>query len=255
MAASEAITNLSVVVPAYNEEDRLPATLAELATFFDEGRGEVELLLVDDGSTDSTLEIMQRWCAGRDYARAIAIVHAGKAHAVRAGVGEAARDRVFFMDADLAVPLPEIAKLLTALDQGAELAIGSRELAGGRRAGESFARHFRGRLFNWFVATVAVRGIRDTQCGFKAFDTAVIRHIFAESLLYNNAPTHLTRPKVTAFDVELLFLANRLGYTVAEVGVDWRHVPNSKVDPFRDPLHMALEVIRIRVNAILGRYP
>ena len=255
MTATQEITDLSIVVPAYNEEDRLPRTLAELAEFFDAGTGKIELILVDDGSTDSTFQIMADWCEERDFARAIRIEHAGKAHAVRAGVQEAKRDRVLFMDADLAVPLPEMAKLLKALDEGAELAIGSRELAGTSREGESLARHFRGRLFNWFVALLAVRGIRDTQCGIKAFDTAVARHIFAESRLYDRPPKQLTRPRVTAFDVEILFLANRLGYTVAELGVNWRHVPNSKVDPIRDPLRMALEVLRIRLNAMLGRYP
>ena len=255
LAANAEITDLTVVVPAYNEEERLPDTLAELAEFFDEGPGDVELILVDDGSTDSTLEIMRGWCAGRAYAREVGIEHAGKAHAVRVGVAEAGRGRVLFMDADLAVPLPEIWKLISALDEGAEVAIGSRELAGGLREGESFARHLRGRLFNWFVAMLAVRGIRDTQCGFKAFETPVARHIFAESRLYSQAPIQLSGPRVTAFDVELLFLARRLRYTIAEVGVNWRHVPNSKVDPIRDPLQMALEVVRIRLNALLGRYP
>ncbi len=255
MAANAEITDLTVVVPAYNEEERLPETLAELADFFDEGAGDVELILVDDGSTDSTLDIMRGWCAEREYARAMEIDHAGKAHAVRAGVGEARRGRVLFMDADLAVPLPEIQKLISALNEGAEVAIGSRELPGGLREGESFARHVRGRLFNWLVALLVLRGIWDTQCGFKAFETPAARHIFAESRLYNESPTKLSGPRVTAFDVELLFLAKRLQYTIAEVGVNWRHVPNSKVDPIRDPLQMALEVVRIRLNALLGRYP
>ena len=243
------------MVPAYNEALRLPATLEEIGKFVDESTGTIEVLLVDDGSTDSTSEIMQDWCTYRKYARKIRISHSGKAHAVWKGIREASQSRVLFMDADLAVPLSEISKLTTELDAGADVAIGSREMSSSQRADESIARHFRGRLFNWFVALLAIRGIRDTQCGFKAFQTKAIQHIYAESLLYRNEPTHLRRPSVTAFDVELLFLARRLGYTIKEIGVNWRHIPNSKVDPIRDPLRMALEVLRIRINAFLGRYP
>lgn len=243
------------MVPAYNEALRLPATLEAIDKFVEENAGTIEVLLVDDGSTDATFKIMQDWCAHRKYAREIRISHSGKAHAVWKGVREASQSRVLFMDADLAVPLSEIGKLTAELDAGAHVAIGSREMLGSQRADESIARHYRGRLFNWLVTLLAIKGIRDTQCGFKAFQTKTIQHVYVESRLYRNEPTHLRGPSVTAFDVELLFLARRLGYTIKEIGVKWRHIPNSKVDPIRDPLKMALEVLRIRINACLGRYP
>lgn len=255
MTTDSSIDNLSIVIPAYNEADRLPDTLKAIAAHFDRHSTSPEIVLVDDGSDDATFQVMLAWCEDRDHTHAITIPHAGKAHAVRAGVDQAARDRVLFMDADLAVPLSQIEKLVAALDAGADIAIGSREVAGARRHGESLIRHSRGRLFNWFVSFLAVRGIRDTQCGFKAFATPVARHVFASSRLYSTPPSHLTGPSVTAFDVEILFLANRLGYSIAEIPVLWRHIPGSKVDPIRDPLRMAIEVLRIRLNTILGRYP
>ncbi|MDP6507438.1 MAG: glycosyltransferase family 2 protein [Chloroflexota bacterium] len=255
MTTADSLADLSIVVPAYNESDRLPGTLAAIAEHYGNAATAPEIILVDDGSDDDTLQLMESWCASRADAHAISIPHAGKAHAVRAGVERAGRDRVLFMDADLAVPLTEVPLLTTALDAGADIAIGSREIPGSRRDAESLIRHSRGRLFNWFVSVFTVRGIKDTQCGFKAFATPVIRQLFQGSRLYSQPPTRLNGPSVTAFDVELLFLAGRMGYSITEIPVQWRHVPGSKVDSLRDPLRMALEVLCIRFNALIGRYP
>ena len=233
----------------------LHRTLAALAAHYDNAPTAPEIILVDDGSDDDTFQLMESWRGPRGDSHAVSIPHAGKAHAVRAGVERAGRDRVLFMDADLAVPLTEVPLLTTALDAGADIAIGSREIPGARRDAESLIRHSRGRLFNWLVSLFAVRGIKDTQCGFKAFATPVARHLFASSRLHHQPPARLNGPSVTAFDVELLFLASRLGYSIAEVPVQWRHVPGSKVDSLRDPLRMTLEVLRIRLNALIGRYP
>ncbi len=255
MTPGNGLADLSIVVPAYNESARLPGTLAALAAHYDNAPTAPEIILVDDGSDDDTFQLMESWRGPRGDSHAVSIPHAGKAHAVRAGVERAGRDRVLFMDADLAVPLTEVPLLTTALDAGADIAIGSREIPGARRDAESLIRHSRGRLFNWLVSLFAVRGIKDTQCGFKAFATPVARHLFASSRLHHQPPARLNGPSVTAFDVELLFLASRLGYSIAEVPVQWRHVPGSKVDSLRDPLRMTLEVLRIRLNALIGRYP
>jgi len=236
VSGSTAVRDVSIVIPAFNEESRLPEALSQLDAFLADGAPDVEVIIMDDGSFDGTLEIAQRWCAGGDARTAVTMPHGGKARAVKVGVGHAKRGRVLFMDADLAVPLEEIAKLLEAVDSGAQVAIGSRELPGSSRYGEGALRHLRGRAFNWLVEVAVLAGIRDTQCGFKAFTREAAGEVFDLAKLHSGRG----RPRgssVTAFDVELLFIARRLGYTIAE------------------PLRMTLDVLSIRLNDWLGRYP
>ena len=246
--------DLSIVIPAFQEELRLPKTLAALDDFVAVGASDIEVLLVDDGSDDATAGIMSAWCAERPFARSLVLLHAGKAHAVKTGIMAARRNRVLFMDADLAVPLEEIPKLLHELDRGADVAVGSRETHGSRRVGESPLRRFRGRAFNWLVRSLLVKGINDTQCGFKGFTRKAARQIFSRTLLHAVPNPGLKGPSVTAFDVEVLFLAEYLGLEIAEVPVRWTHVPESKVRTLADPLRMTGDVLKIRLNAMTGKY-
>ena len=246
--------DLSIVIPAFQEELRLPKTLAALDDFVAAGAGDIEVLLVDDGSADATADVMSDWCAERPFAQSLLLPHAGKAHAVKEGIMAACRNRVLFMDADLAVPLEEIPKLLHELDRGADVAVGSRETHGSSRIGESPLRRFRGRAFNWLVQSLLVKGISDTQCGFKGFTRKAARQIFTRTLLHAAPRPGLKGPSVTAFDVEVLFLAERLGLEIVEVPVKWTHVRESKVRALADPLRMTGDVLKIRLNAVTGQY-
>lgn len=246
--------DLSIVIPAYQEESRLPKTLSALDDFVASGTSDIEIVLVDDGSEDATAEIMSAWCADRPFARSLSLPHAGKAHAVKNGIMAAHRNRVLFMDADLAVPLEEVPKLLRELDGGADVAVGSRETYGASRAGESPLRRLRGRAFNWLVRSLLIKGIRDTQCGFKAFTRQAARRIFTKTLLHAMPKPGLKGPSVTAFDVEVLFLAAYLGLEIVEVPVRWTHVRESKVRTLADPLRMTGDVLKVRLNAMTGKY-
>ena len=248
------IRDLSIVIPAYQEESRLPKTLSALDDFVASGTSDIEIVLVDDGSEDATPEIMSAWCVGRPFARSLSLLHGGKAHAVKNGIMAARRNRVLFMDADLAVPLEEIPKLLRELDRGADVAVGSRETHGSSRVGESPLRRFRGRAFNWLVRSLLIKGISDTQCGFKAFTRQAARQIFTKTLLHATPNQGLRGPSVTAFDVEVLFLAVHLGLDIVEVPVRWTHVRESKVRTVADPLRMTGDVLKVRLNAMTGKY-
>jgi len=244
---------LSVIVPAYNEEARLPTTLATIGAFLESRPYPAELIVIDDGSSDATLS---RALERRPYSGAYRVLsqpHQGKAAAVRLGVLQARGQNILFTDADLSTPIEAVDALLAEIERGADIAIGSREGASARRIGEPFYRHLMGRAFNRVVQLVAVPGIDDTQCGFKLFTRRAARVIFPELRLHQSGH-RLRGPKVSAFDVEILYLARRHGMKIAEVPVIWKHVPGSKVRPALDSVRMLLDVLQVRVNALLGKY-
>nr|CAA9252886.1 Glycosyl transferase, family 2 [uncultured Armatimonadetes bacterium] len=210
--------SLSVVVPAYNEALRLEKTLGATARYLDARPGTYEILIVDDGSSDATAEVARAWAAERHGARVLRYErNRGKGHAVRYGVLRARGERVLFMDADLATPIEEIEKLESALDGGADVAIGSRPLRESRLlVRQPWYRELAGRTFNTVVQVVATPGIHDTQCGFKLLTGEAARAIFSRCVLDG-----------FSFDVEALFLARRLGCRVAEVPVRWAHQEGS----------------------------
>ena len=233
---------LSVVVPAYNEESRLGATLEQILAHLDRQGLTFELLAVDDGSTDRTPELVKAIAARDARVRLIREPHRGKGAAVRSGALAAVGRVVLFCDADLSHPVEDLTRLPVLLD-GAQIAIASRQGAGARRIGEPFHRHLMGRVFNFIVRTVAVPGIQDTQCGLKCFTRAAARDLFSRQSVDG-----------FGFDVEILFLARKLGYRVVEVPITWRHVPASRVDPLRDTVRMLSDVLRVRWNDRRGRY-
>lgn len=257
---------LSVVIPAYNEEDRLPRTLERVLAYLGDQPLSFEILAVDDGSSDRTAELVKQIAARDERVRLIREPHRGKGSAVRAGALAAAGRAVIFTDADLSHPVEELTRLPALLDNplappgenpvasrsgkpvaprgdGAQVAIASREGQGANRVGEPGYRHFMGRVFNLFVRLIAVPGVQDTQCGLKCFTRAAARELFKRQTIQG-----------FGFDVELLFLARKRGYRVIEVPISWRHVPASRVDPLRDTLRMLADVLRVRLNDLLGRY-
>ncbi|MEZ4571891.1 MAG: glycosyltransferase family 2 protein [Thermomicrobiales bacterium] len=252
-SATHGLPFLSVVVPAYNEQERLPATIASIAEFLESQRYSWEVIVVDDGSEDDTVEVFKNATRGMTGFRILEQPHLGKAATVRTGVAEARGDNILFTDADLSAPISAVDDLLQARALGADVAIGSREGLNSRRIKEPPYRHLMGRMFNWLVRFVAVRGIKDTQCGFKLFSRGSAEYVFPR-LLIHQSDTPLSGPRVSAFDVELLFIARKGGFRVVEIPVIWTHVPGSKVRPGVDAIRMFLDVLAVRWNAIRGKY-
>lgn len=230
---------LSVVIPAWNEERRLPATLARLLAFL-RARGECfEVLVVDDGSADATAAV-----AGATSDPAVRVLsyreNKGKGHAVRTGMLAATGARRLLTDADLSTPIEDLRLLEEALDRGFDVAIGSRALQSSKvEIRQSALREGLGRLFNLAVRLLLLRDLKDTQCGFKLFTAEAARRVFA-----------VTRLEGFSFDVEALVAARRLGYRIAEVGVTWRNDAATRVGlarggrAFVDLLHIAWRAAR-----------
>lgn len=246
--------SLSVVVPAYNEERRLPETLGQILRFLAQQPYPSEVIVADDGSRDGTAALVERLRAQHPSLRILRLDHRGKGYAVRKGVLAARGAFVLFSDADLAVPIDEWAKFERTFAEGADVVIGSREGLGARRQDEPRYRHLMGRVFNLIVRLVAVGGIQDTQCGFKAFRHAVAQDIFGRVQLYGDDAPPVRGAAVTAFDVEVLFLARRRGYRIREAPVLWRYGSETKVDPLRDSLRNLRDVLAVRWNALRGAY-
>ncbi len=244
---------MTIVVPAYNEAARLPRTLAEIDNFIVDANLKAELLIVDDGSSDDTYRIASEHESTAACYSVLSLPHRGKASAVRGGMLAATGRYVLFTDADLSTPIRYATELIAALDDGADVAIGSREGIGATRVGEPSYRHVMGRVFNAVVRLLVVPGIDDTQCGFKAFRRTAAQDIFTRTILHAGDDP-VRGPRVTGFDVEVLFLARQAGYTIAEVPVYWEHVAGSKVQPLPDSFRMFADVLRVRWNAIRGRY-
>lgn len=246
---------VSIIVPAYNEERRLPATLRSIIDFVQNQPWQAELIVVDDGSTDRTVAEVQALALSYPQLRLLQNDHRGKGFAVRSGMLAATGHYILFTDADLAVPLGEWSKLEPLLEAGYQVVIGSREGLGARRIGEPRYRHFMGRVFNWVVQIVALGGIQDTQCGFKAFHRDAARTLFHHVQLYGESAKIVQGAAVTAFDVEVLFLARKFKYRIKEVPVTWQYGTETKVDPMRDSLRNLLDVLRVRWNNLRGLYP
>jgi len=245
---------LSVIVPAYNEEKNFRAgKLDGMFDYLNQQDYSFELILVDDGSTDNTVGLLREFAKGKTGVRVLVSEHRGKAPTVAFGMVEAVGKNRLFTDFDQATPIEEVEKLFPFRKKGFEVIIGSREVAGAKREKEPFYRHLMGRGFNMVVKLLAIRGIQDTQCGFKMFSGKAALDLFPRLPLFKNKKTR--RDAFTgAFDVELLFLARKNGYKIAEVPVDWKHVKTERVSPVKDSIRMFIEVLLIRLNYLLGRY-
>jgi dolichyl-phosphate beta-glucosyltransferase len=236
---------LSVVVPAFQEERRLPATLARVISYLDGRGGPYELIVVDDGSRDATAAVATRSLSALgERGRLLRLpANRGKGAAVRAGVQAARGERVLVTDADLSTPIEELDALERACAAGADVAIGSRALNRSlitRR--QSLLREWSGRLFNLVVQTFALPGIRDSQCGFKLFRGEIAQDVFARA-----------RSDGFGFDVEVLAIAKHLGYRIAEVPVRWRNDDDSRLS-FARGAAAFIDPLRVRLGIWLGRY-
>ncbi len=240
---------LSIIIPAYNEESRLPRALAKIRDYLATRRSgpeQVEIIIVDDGSVDGTAAIAEKWT--REFA-ALRLVpngtNHGKGYSVRHGIQEARGRVALFTDADLSAPIEEADKLLAAIEAGNDVAIGSRAIDRSLIFGhQSRLRELAGMIFNGFVRLFTGLSFQDTQCGFKAFVRERSHIIFEQQ-----------RIEGFGFDPELLFLAKHHGLRAAEVPVRWAHDPATKVRVFRDSLKMFLDLASIRWNWLVGRYP
>jgi glycosyltransferase involved in cell wall biosynthesis len=245
---------LSVVVPAYNEERRLPETLHQILTYLEQQSYAGEVIIADDGSNDGTAALVEQIASSNPHIRLLRLDHRGKGYAVRAGALAARGRFVLLCDADMAVPMEEWPRLRQALEQGAHVAIGSREGVGATREGEPWYRHVMGRVFNLIIQIVAVGGFNDTQCGFKALYRSVSEDLFRRVRIYGDDAPPVQGAAVTAYDVELLFLAVKRGYRVAEIPVLWRYGEETKVSALRDSWRNLRDVLRVRFNALRGAY-
>jgi dolichyl-phosphate beta-glucosyltransferase len=228
------MTNLSIVIPAYNEEERLPRSLRSILDFFEQRNESPEIIVVDDGSSDNTYEIAKNYQHG---VKAISLgKNRGKGAAVRTGMLAASGDYILFCDADLSTPIYEIDKLFNQLHNGYDIAIGSRAIDKSLiKLHQPAYREIMGKTFNKFVQFITIKGISDTQCGFKCFKNNTAKELFS-----------LSKIDGFSFDVEILFLAKKMKYQIAEVPVEWFNDEKTKVRPILDPIKMLIELFKIR---------
>ena len=237
--------DVSIIIPAYNEEKRLPRTLEQIEKYLAARSFAAEILVVDDGSRDSTAQVVERWQGRLAGLRLVSNGNnRGKGYSVRHGMLEATGRFALFTDADLSAPIEEADKLLRALEKF-DVAIGSRALDRGLiEAHQSGIRELAGRSFNWAVRWILRIRFADTQCGFKAFRRERARILFEQQ-----------RIERFGFDPELLYLARHHGRSVAEIPVRWSHDPATKVHVVGDGLRMVGELVVIRWNGLMRRYP
>jgi glycosyltransferase involved in cell wall biosynthesis len=233
---------VSLVIPAYNEERRLPETLSRVVKFLHSQEFAWEVVIADDGSTDRTAAIVADSSRTQPNLHLLSLEHGGKGHAVRNGMLAAQGRFCFLSDADLSVPIEDLPHFLPALEQ-AEVAIASREAQGAVRYDEPVYRHLMGRVYNLFVRLLLLPGIQDTQCGFKGFRHEVVSPLFSRQGMGG-----------WGFDVELLYLARQAGYRIVEVPVHWTYGRHSRISPLRDSWRMTRDLLRVRWHAWQGRY-
>jgi len=235
---------LSVVVPAFNEEGRIARTISQVVGELERLAIDAELIVVDDGSTDRTASLVADAALADARVTLVRAGHAGKGAAVRRGMLAARGAWRFLADADLSMPISELTRFLDAAQRGdGDILVGSREARGARRIGEPWVRHAIGRVFNWMVKIVVLRGIDDTQCGFKLFSARAAQALFP-----------LQQLEGFGFDVEILFLARRAGLAIREIPVTWVYGRESKVN-VASGARGFLDLLAVRWNQLRGAYP
>lgn len=234
---------ISIVIPAYNEQSRLSQSLSAAVSYLQQQDYTWEIVLVDDGSHDDTARIAEDFARTHTNVLVVRNPHRGKGFAVKTGMLAARGKYRFQCDADLSMSLEELPKFLPPTLTDYDIAIGSREVPGAQRLDEPFTRHLMAHTFNIIIRTLAVRGLRDTQCGFKCYCGEVAQRLFP-----------LQRLNGFGFDGEILFLAQHRGLRIVEVPITWRHCGQSKVHPLRDTLLTLEETMSIRWNQRRGLY-
>lgn len=236
---------ISVVVPAYNEESRIRPTLEKIHAYCAERFRESEIIVVDDGSSDNTAALVKNLSRQLEN---ISLIHypqnSGKGYAVRKGILSSRGNLLLICDADMSTPIEELEKLVPFIQSDYDIAIGSRGLRDScilRR--QPWYREGMGKIFNVFVRMLVIGGIKDTQCGFKLFKGDIARALFNKACIDG-----------FSFDAEVLYLAKKAGYKIKEAPVQWMNSPFSRVEIMSDPLNMFFELLKIRANALTGKY-
>ncbi len=234
---------LSIVIPAHNEEKRLPRTLEQVFAFLNQQDFTAEVVVVENGSSDRTLEIAQEYAGRHPQLRVLQNDERGKGLAVRLGMLEARGQYRFICDADLSMPIEEVVKFIPPALSDFDVAIGSREAPGAIRFNEPAYRHWGGRAINLAIRLLILPGLQDTQCGFKCFTAEASERLFQLQTLPG-----------WSFDIELLYLARRAHLRVREVPIHWYFDADSKVKAVKDALNMLKDIFRIHRNARRGQY-
>jgi dolichyl-phosphate beta-glucosyltransferase len=235
----------SIIIPAYNESQRIAASLDKIIAYTTEQHWLTEILVVNDGSRDNTSDIVREYAKTHPQVRLIENPgNRGKGYTVRNGMSQASGEIMLFTDADLSSPIEESRKLFAAIQAGADVAIGSRWLqAELQTERQPMHRQFFGRIFNLLLRIILGLKYKDTQCGFKAFTRKAAHSLFPRQ-----------RIERWGFDPELLFLSLKYGLTIAEVPVEWAHDDRSKINPVVDGFKMFTELLRIRWSDATGKY-
>ncbi len=237
--------HLSIVIPAYNEEKRIPGTLRKVLDYLEDKGYCSEIIIVDDGSTDRTCEVSLRMLTDSVPIR----IHAnssnkGKGSAIRKGMLAAKGEYVLFMDADMSTPIDELDRIMTQFREGYDIVIGSRKMPGVIiNVHQPKYREIMGKMFSCLSRIMTVRSVHDFTCGFKCFRRACIKKIFSRHRLNG-----------WGYDTEILFIAHTLGFSIKEISVTWSDSSDSKVRLWKDVVRSALDLIRIRINSMLGCY-
>jgi dolichyl-phosphate beta-glucosyltransferase len=245
---------LSVVIPCYNEENNLKrGVLDEVKKYLKKQLYPWEVIISDDGSTDKILDFLEKYCQKNPNFILLKNPHGGKPFAVRAGIKKASGKIVLFTDMDQSTPIKEVEKLLPFFEKNYDVVIGSRGL---ERKGFSLFRRLASRVFRLFRKALLLKEINDTQCGFKAFKNRVAKDLFSQLLIFKN-PAKIKGWRVGAFDVELLFIAQKRGYKIAEVSVEWKDkdIARGKQRKFlKESWMMLKEILRVKINDLKGLY-
>jgi len=232
----------SIIIPAHNEQNRLPETLKQIFRFLEGQSFTSEVIVVENGSSDRTFEVAQQFAEQHSNLHVIQSER-GKGAAVQRGMLEAQGDYRFMCDADLSMPVEEIVKFIPPALEDFDIAIASREAKGAVRYNEPSYRHIGGRGINFIIQALILPGLNDTQCGFKSFRAEVAEDLFNRQTLHG-----------WSFDIELLYIARCRGYRIKEVPIHWYHFSDSKVNALRDAVRMIRDIFRIHANARRGTY-
>lgn len=234
---------LSIIIPALNEERRLPLSLTRIDAYLQKQDYTYELIVVDNGSTDQTQFVVERFIKEHPYVKFMQLAERGKGRAVKAGMLAATGEYRFICDADLSMPIEEIANFMPPNDDGADVLIATREGEGANRINEPEYRHMMGRILNFIVKVTAINEFEDTQCGFKMFKGQAADDLFSVQQMNG-----------IGFDVELIFIALRRGYKVIDIPITWYYDPDTRMRLFQDSLHILVEIWQIRQNWLKGNY-
>ncbi len=234
---------LSIIIPAFNEESRLPETLDRVGSFLGHQVYSSEVWIIDNNSTDGTPEIIQDYSARYSNLKGLFEEEQGKGAAVKRGMLHAQGEFLFMCDADLSMPIEEVNNFIPPQQEGVDIAIASREVPGAIRYNEPQFRHLGGRLLNYLIQLLALPGLNDTQCGFKCFSAPAAKDLFQHQTLAG-----------WSFDIELLYIARRRGYTIEEIPIPWTYHQESKVNAFRDAFKILLDIRKIHQNSKQGVY-